>query len=98
MNYSKLREEPLKTAVFKDFFKDFAYTQLGNIDFVIGVNCGEGSDTIDNVEISMRRPRNSEISKSRNIDKEQAAHFKSILWAEAKQGKFYTEKRFLFSL
>ena len=87
MNYSKLREEPLKTAVFKDFFSNYDYTQLGNIDFVIGVNCGEGSDTIDNVEISMRRPRNSEISKSRNIDKEQAAHFKSILWAEAKQGK-----------
>ena len=87
MNYLKLREESLKNAVRDDFFKDFAYTQLGNIDFVIGVNCGDSTDTIDNVEISMRRTRNSEISKSRNIDKEQAATFKSILWAEAKQGK-----------
>jgi len=87
MNYLKLREESLKNAVRDDFFKDFAYTQLGNIDFVIGVDCGDSTDTIDNVEISMRRTRNSEISKSRNIDKEQAATFKSLLWAEAKQGK-----------
>ncbi len=35
MNYLKLREESLKNAVRDDFFKDFAYTQLGNIDFVI---------------------------------------------------------------
>ena len=35
MNYSKLREEPLKNAVRDDFFKDYGYTQLGNIDFVI---------------------------------------------------------------
>lgn len=55
--YLKLREEPLKSAIREDFFKDYHYTQLGNIDFVIAF---PGSD-------------------SENL--------KSILWAEAKQGK-----------
>lgn len=35
MDYKKLREEPLKSAVQQDFFKAYKYTQLGNIDFVI---------------------------------------------------------------
>ena len=35
MDYTKLREEPLKSAVQQDFFKEYKYTQLGNIDFVI---------------------------------------------------------------
>lgn len=35
MDYLLLREEPLKTAVRDDFFKEYDYTQLGNIDFVI---------------------------------------------------------------
>ncbi len=35
MDYTKLREEPLKAAVQQDYFKAYRYTQLGNIDFVI---------------------------------------------------------------
>lgn len=35
MNYIKLREEPLKSAVREDFFSNYKYTQIGNIDFVI---------------------------------------------------------------
>ncbi len=35
MNYKKLEEEPLKSAIQQDFFKNYRYTQLGNIDFVI---------------------------------------------------------------
>ena len=35
MDYMKLREEPLKSAVREDFFAKYKYTQLGNIDFVI---------------------------------------------------------------
>ena len=35
LKYLKLREEPLKSAVQQDFFKEYKYTQLGNIDFVI---------------------------------------------------------------
>ena len=37
MDYNKLREEPLKSAVQQDYFKAYKYTQLGNIDFVISV-------------------------------------------------------------
>lgn len=62
MNYLKLREEPLKTAVFKDFFSNYDYTQIGNIDFVI---C-----------------RSASVSPATGADS-----VKSILWAEAKQGK-----------
>ena len=62
MNYLKLREEPLKTAVFKDFFSDYDYTQIGNIDFVI---C-----------------RSASVSPATGPDS-----IKSLLWAEAKQGK-----------
>ena len=35
MDYKKLREEPLKSALQQDFFKSYKYTQIGNIDFVI---------------------------------------------------------------
>ena len=35
-NYKKLREEALKNAIFKDYFSKYVYTQIGNIDFVIG--------------------------------------------------------------
>ena len=95
MNYLKLREESLKNAVRDDFFKDFAYTQLGNIDFVIGMDCGDSTDTIDNVEISMRRSLNTlnslnslnSLSPAAQRQKNENQGFKSILWAEAKQGK-----------
>lgn len=33
--YSTMQEEELKSAVMVDFFKDYKYTQLGKIDFVI---------------------------------------------------------------
>ena len=62
MNYLKLREEPLKAAVFQDFFSDYDYTQIGNIDFVI---C-----------------RSASVSPATGLDS-----IKSLLWAEAKQGK-----------
>lgn len=62
MNYLKLREEALKNAIREDFFIDYNYTQIGNIDFVICRSAGgspaTGADSV-----------------------------KSILWAEAKQGK-----------
>lgn len=35
MDYKKLREEPLKSAIREDYFSKYKYTQLGNIDFVI---------------------------------------------------------------
>lgn len=35
MKYNKLQEEALKSTIQQDFFKDYKYTQLGNIDFVI---------------------------------------------------------------
>ena len=71
MNYLKLREEPLKTAVSKDFFSDYDYTQIGNIDFVISASprhYGEGKDG---------SPSRGEVTSD----------IKSLLWAEAKQGK-----------
>ena len=34
MKYAKLKEEPLKSAVQQDFFNEYKYTQLGNVDFV----------------------------------------------------------------
>lgn len=34
-DYKKLREEPLKSAIYEDFFPRYKYTQIGNIDFVI---------------------------------------------------------------
>ena len=33
--YQKLREEALKSAIAKDYFEKYVYTQIGNIDFVI---------------------------------------------------------------
>ena len=38
MDYKKLKEEPLKSAVQQDFFNNYKYTQLGNIDFVVAKN------------------------------------------------------------
>ncbi len=35
MDYKKLKEEPLKSAVQQDFFNNYKYTQIGNIDFDI---------------------------------------------------------------
>ena len=35
MDYKKLKEEPLKSAVREDYFSKHKYTQIGNIDFVI---------------------------------------------------------------
>ena len=53
MNYKKLKEEPLKSAVYGDWFSDYKYTQLGNIDFVIAKHLTKGGsrslfDSIDN--------------------------------------------------
>ena len=41
MNYKKLREEPLKSAIQQDYFKAYKYTQIGNIDFVIAKHITE---------------------------------------------------------
>ena len=53
MNYKKLKEEPLKSAVYGDWFSDYKYTQLGNIDFVIAKHLTKGGsrslfESIDN--------------------------------------------------
>ena len=45
MDYKKLKEEPLKSAVQQDFFNNYKYTQLGNIDFVIAKNIVENGQT-----------------------------------------------------
>lgn len=72
MKYAKLKEEPLKSAVQQDFFNEYKYTQLGNIDFVIA------QYTLHNGQRSLFADvRNSEFE---NDD------LKSLLWAEAKQG------------
>ena len=49
MNYAKLREEQLKSAVREDFFANYKYTQLGNIDFVIAKHntLGERTDLFE---------------------------------------------------
>ena len=41
MNYKKLKEEPLKSAIQQDYFKAYKYTQIGNIDFVIAKHITE---------------------------------------------------------
>ena len=41
MDYTKLKEEPLKSAVLQDYFGNYKYTQLGNIDFVIAKHVTE---------------------------------------------------------
>ena len=41
MDYKKLSEEPLKSAVMENFFKAYKYTQIGNIDFVIAKHITE---------------------------------------------------------
>lgn len=45
MDYKKLKEEPLKSAVQQDFFNNYKYTQLGNIDFVIAKNIVDKGQT-----------------------------------------------------
>lgn len=45
MDYKKLKEEPLKSAVQQDFFNSYKYTQIGNIDFVIAKNIVENGQT-----------------------------------------------------
>lgn len=45
MDYKKLKEEPLKSAVQQDFFNNYKYTQLGNIDFVVAKNIVEQGQT-----------------------------------------------------
>ncbi len=45
MDYKKLKEEPLKSAVQQDFFNNYKYTQIGNIDFVIAKNIVENGQT-----------------------------------------------------
>ena len=41
MDYKKLKEEPLKSAVREDYFSEYKYTQIGNIDFVIAKHITE---------------------------------------------------------
>ena len=81
MDYHKLREEPLKSAVREVFFKAYKYTQIGNIDFVIAKYTSDKGqrNLFEDVESSNPVPGESHsavISES----------LKSILWAEAKQG------------
>ena len=45
MDYKKLKEEPLKSTVQQDFFNNYKYTQLGNIDFVIAKNIVDKGQT-----------------------------------------------------
>ena len=45
MDYKKLKEEPLKSAVQQDFFNTYKYTQLGNIDFVVAKNIVDKGQT-----------------------------------------------------
>ena len=45
MDYKKLKEEPLKSAVQQGFFNSYKYTQIGNIDFVIAKNIVERGQT-----------------------------------------------------
>jgi hypothetical protein len=46
MNYKKMREEPLKSAIQQDYFGAYRYTQLGNIDFVIAKHVTENSTNL----------------------------------------------------
>lgn len=73
MDYKKLREEPLKSAVRDDYFKAYKYTQIGNIDFVIAKH---------NTERGMRDLFENDSS----LSGVEMNDLKSILWAEAKQG------------
>lgn len=41
MDYAKLREEPLKSKIRENFFQNYKYTQIGNIDFVIAKHVTE---------------------------------------------------------
>lgn len=51
MDYLKLREEPLKSAVREDYFGSYKYTQIGNIDFVIAKRESEkGQRFLEGVE------------------------------------------------
>ena len=51
MDYLKLREEPLKSAVREDYFGSYKYTQIGNIDFVIAKRESEkGQRLLEGVE------------------------------------------------
>lgn len=68
MNYLNLKEEPLKSAVRDDFFGNYKYTQLGNIDFVIAKH------NTDKGALSL-------------FEGDSNDSLKSVLWAEAKQGK-----------
>lgn len=63
-----LKEEPLKTAVKDDFFGNYKYTQLGNIDFVIAKH------NTDKGVLSL-------------FEDDSNDSLKSVLWAEAKQGR-----------
>ena len=51
MDYLKLREESLKSAVREDYFGSYKYTQIGNIDFVIAKRESEkGQRFLEGVE------------------------------------------------
>lgn len=63
-----MKEEPLKSKIREDFFQNYKYTQIGNIDFVIAKHVTEKGSV-------------SLFEEFENDD------LKSLLWAEAKQGK-----------
>jgi len=44
MNYTGLIEEALKSEIYQDFFKEYNYTQLGRIDFVIVTRSTENGE------------------------------------------------------
>lgn len=53
MDYLKMREEQLKSAIREDYFNKYKYTQIGNIDFVIAKNIVEkGQASLFEHEIS----------------------------------------------
>ena len=87
MNYLKLREEPLKTAVFKDFFSDYDYTQIGNIDFVIGFSSPAKIEGVSRSDGGVCQKTTHSTVSTADSSPNLGEHFKSLLWAEAKQGK-----------
>jgi len=46
MDYTKLIEEALKSAIYQDFFREYKYTLLGRIDFVIAAHNTEDENAM----------------------------------------------------
>lgn len=70
MNYKKLEEEPLKNAIQQDFFKNYRYTQLGNIDFVIAKHniSGESVDLLEDFDDDLKSILWAEAKKGTKQD------------------------------